>query len=68
MPQFIAKLPHDVINGQPLKYRRNADGSFTLYSVGWNETDDGGTVVMTTGKTPSVDPKKGDWVWNSAAK
>ena len=68
MPQFIAKLPHDVINGQPLKYRRNADASFILYSVGWNEKDDGGTVVMTTGKTPSVDPKKGDWVWNSAAK
>ena len=68
VPQFIAKLPHDVINGQPLKYRRNADASFILYSVGWNEKDDGGTVVMTTGKTPSVDPKKGDWVWNSAAK
>ena len=68
VPQFIAKLPHDVINGQPLKYRRNADASFILYSVGWNETDDSGAVVMTTGKTPSVDPKKGDWVWNSAAK
>lgn len=41
-PQFIIKLPHDVINGQPLKYRRTDDGSFILYSMGWNEKDDGG--------------------------
>ncbi len=60
-PQFIAKLPHDVINGQPLKYRRTGDGSFILYSVGWNETDDGGSVALTKGG--GVDPKKGDWVW-----
>ncbi len=60
-PQFIAKLPHDVINGQPLKYRRTDDGGFILYSVGWNETDDGGNVVLTKGG--GVDPKKGDWVW-----
>ncbi len=60
-PQFIAKLPHDVITGQPLKYRREPDGSFILYSVGWNETDDGGTVVSR--KNGSVDQTKSDWVW-----
>jgi hypothetical protein len=67
-PQFIAKLPHDVIDGQPLKYRRNADGSFILYSVGWNETDDGGTIVMGKGKTPRVDQDEGDWVWHHPAR
>ena len=67
-PQFIAKLPHDVINGQPLKYRRTETGGFILYSVGWNEKDDGGTVVMGSGKTPSVDQNQGDWVWASEAK
>ena len=46
-PQFIAKLPHDVINGQPLHYRREANGQFVLYSVGWNEMDDGGVVGLT---------------------
>ena len=60
-PQFIAKLPHDVINGQPLHYRRTTDGEFVLYSVGWNETDDGGVVGLTQGG--SVDINKGDWVW-----
>ena len=41
-PQFIEKLPHDLVGGQPLHYRRTDGGKFLLYSVGWNETDDGG--------------------------
>ena len=61
-PQFIAKVPHDVIGGQPLKYRREADGRFTLYSIGWNETDDGG-VVGYDAKGKSLDNSKGDWIW-----
>ena len=65
-PKFIAKLPHDVINGQPLKYRRTDDGQFVLYSVGWNETDDGGTVGLT--KNGDLDPNKGDWVWRYPAR
>ncbi len=67
-PRFISQLPHDVITGQPLKYRRNTDGSFILYSVGWNETDDGGIVAMKKGSTPSVDLDAGDWVWTGPAK
>ena len=61
-PQFIAKLPHDVIGGQPLKYRREADGRFVLYSVGWNETDDGGTIGYRKNRTVP-DFELGDWVW-----
>jgi hypothetical protein len=55
VPQFAAKLPHDLIGGQPLNYHRTADGRFVLYSVGWNEKDDGGV----PGKTVA----EGDWVW-----
>jgi len=67
MPQFVARLPHDVINGQPLTYRRTEDGSFTLYSVGWNEKDDGGKVVLSkTGK--NVNSNEGDWVWRYPTK
>ena len=44
-PDFIAALPHDVITGAAYKYQRTAD-SFLLYSVGWNETEDGGKVAM----------------------
>jgi hypothetical protein len=61
-PQFIEKIPHDIINGQPLHYRRTEAGQFILYSVGWNETDDGGQIVFTKGGVV-VDREKGDWVW-----
>jgi hypothetical protein len=67
-PQFITPLPHDIINGQPLHYQRTAGGQFKLYSVGWNETDDGGVVVFKKGSTPGIDRKKGDWVWRYPAK
>jgi len=60
-PQFIEKLPHDIIGGQPLHYRRTADGKFLLYSVGWNETDDGGQVAPM--KDGRIDMETGDWVW-----
>jgi hypothetical protein len=66
-PQFIAKVPHDVIGGQPLKYRREANDQFVLYSVGWNETDDGGVVGFSP-KGQSLDTSKGDWVWRYPAK
>jgi hypothetical protein len=41
------------------------DGKFRLYSVGWNETDDGGQ--ETSAKTPGggVDFAQGDWVWKN---
>jgi hypothetical protein len=56
-PQFIEKIPHDIIGGQPLHYRRMDDGKFLLYSVGWNEKDDGGS------SGTLADVKNGDWVW-----
>jgi hypothetical protein len=65
-PAFMAKLPHDVINGQPLKYHRTDDGRFVLYSVGWNETDDGGQLALT--KSGNADWNKGDWLWHYPAK
>jgi hypothetical protein len=55
VPQFADKVPHDIVGGQPLKYRRAADGHFLLYSVGWNGQDDGGV--------PDKATREGDWVW-----
>jgi hypothetical protein len=67
-PQFIERIPHDIINGGPLHYRRTDDGQFVLYAVGWNETDDGGVVVLEGKKTEKVDISQGDWVWQYPAK
>ena len=63
VPRFISQLPHDVINGESYNYRRTDDGQFVLYSVGWNEKDDGGV----PGKT-LFDDKQGDWVWQYPAR
>jgi len=59
-PRFIDRIPHDLIGGGPLKYQRTQNGSFTLYSVGWNEKDDEGEI--------SSNRNQGDWVWHAAAK
>lgn len=61
VPQFIDKLPHDIIGGRPLHYRRTDDGRFLLYSIGWNEKDDGGTVAPN--RDGREDLENGDWVW-----
>jgi hypothetical protein len=60
VPPFVERLPHDVIGGQPLKYHRTDDGRFVLYSVGWNEKDDGGA--------PDAASGPGDWVWTMEAR
>jgi hypothetical protein len=62
-PRFISHPPHDVITGQPYKYRRADDGQFILYSIGWNEKDDGGA----PGKA-LFDQTQGDWVWSYPPK
>jgi hypothetical protein len=55
-------LPHDIINGEPLHYRVTGEDSYLLYSVGWNEKDDGGKIVPKKNGTP--DSEQGDWVWS----
>ena len=61
-PQFIQTMPHDVITGQPLIYHHQENGQFLLYSVGWNESDDGGKIVVDN-KGKAIDITQGDWVW-----
>jgi len=63
VPQFIEQLPVDLINGGPMQYRRTNDGKFLLYSVGWNEVDDGGTPGVTRDPSAKPDFTWGDWVW-----
>jgi len=69
-PQFITNLPHDIINGQPLHYRQTSEG-YVLYSVGWNQKDDGGIVAFkksSDSDSQIVDPEQGDWVWQMPGK
>ena len=61
-PRFIETIPHDVVDGGALHYRKTGDGQFVLYSIGWNEKDDGGAVVMNK-NGDVVEVAQGDWVW-----
>jgi hypothetical protein len=58
-PRFLQKLPHDIITGQSLKYRL-AGEEFVLYSIGWNQIDEGGK--------PGKAHSDGDWVWAGGLK
>lgn len=62
-PRFLDRLPVDPVNGEPLKYRREAPDRFMLYSVGFNLKDDGGQPGLTSKGT--FDARQGDWVWRS---
>jgi hypothetical protein len=56
VPRFLPAVPIDPMDGQPLRYRLNADGSFTLYGVGPNHADDNGVFESKQGHDL-------DWVW-----
>ncbi|MHB1305583.1 MAG: hypothetical protein ACYC23_00715 [Limisphaerales bacterium] len=61
-PTCLATPPHDLITGEPLRYRTE-DGGFILYSVGWNTTDDGGAVGLSEKGKTNLDLEQGDWVF-----
>jgi hypothetical protein len=59
-PRFASSVPVDPMDGKPFHYRRNDDGSFTLYGVGPNKADDGGVSEVKGGGSDL------DWVWPPA--
>jgi hypothetical protein len=62
-PAYSAELPRDVMNGEPYHYRLRPDGTFLLYSVGWNQKDDGGRVTYSTENPERPNFWEGDWPW-----
>jgi len=64
VPKFITKVPTDVIDGKEIRYSQTTNG-YVLYSIGWNETDDCGTVgYYKNNSNNSVESSKGDWVFS----
>lgn len=58
VPEYLDEIPCDVINGGPMRYR-SAGKEYVLWSVGWNEKDEGG-IDSPDERYPA---KKLDWVW-----
>jgi len=68
VPEFVSAIPRDPVDGQPLRYRRNADGTFLLYSVGENGKDDGGDPRPSDSNSRYLYWQFGrDWVWPQPA-
>jgi hypothetical protein len=44
VPSYLSVLPHDYMDGKTLKYRVNPGGTWTLYSVGEDGVDNGGSL------------------------
>jgi hypothetical protein len=63
VPGFMEKLPLDLITGEPFHYRASDGAHFLLYSVGWDEKDDGGQAVNRQKWGAASGP--GDWTWPS---
>ncbi len=68
-PELLAEMPTDFMDGQPLRYIPNRDGSFLLYSVGLDGKDDGGSQG---GAERPLSPKATwlsgrDWIWPQPA-
>lgn len=64
MPEFLAAVPTDWMDGKPLRYRLNADGTFTLWSVGEDFKDNGGDAADTSPASHQRDIWDGrDAVW-----
>jgi hypothetical protein len=58
IPEFMESVPHDIMDGKPMRYQRDSDGGCRVWSIGMNRVDDGGVFdPKTAGK-----PKAQDWV------
>jgi len=70
VPDWMDVVVPDIIDGRPLRYRRWNEGGYLLYSVGWNQNDDGGRVSVREGELQAWEESpqirdEGDWVWSA---
>jgi len=62
-PIYLPPIPQDPMDGHPLRYRLNPDGTFTLWSVGFDGKDDGGDPTMPNPQKQTFPQDAKDLVW-----
>jgi hypothetical protein len=68
VPEFLARVPHDYMDGGNLRYRLTGDNDWVLYSVGENCVDDGGNPFSSEPRNIYFSIWDGrDAVWPAAA-
>jgi hypothetical protein len=66
-PEFLAVIPVDYMDGQPIKYQRLDENEFLLYSVGEDGRDDGGDAQPPVGRSARDLWGRRDYVWPAPA-
>jgi len=67
VPAYLPALPRDPVDGQPLRFA-HTDSGFTLYSIGFDQDDDGGRPCEVPDDAKPFTPRTrkagadGDWV------
>jgi hypothetical protein len=65
VPAYLKEIPKDLIDGAPMRYRTTPQGRYLIYSIGWNQVDDGGLVPdLHELQSRSDRAAEGDWVWS----
>jgi hypothetical protein len=62
VPEFMDAVPEDAFDRKPLRYRRNEDGGYDLWSVGPDRKDDGGKI-----DPANISDQQADWIWHMPA-
>lgn len=62
-PEFVAEVPYDPVDGKPLRYHLNPDGTFALYSIGEDGKDDAGDASPVNSSKTTTWQQGRDWVW-----
>jgi hypothetical protein len=57
VPKYLSAIPHDIMSGEPMRYRRTEEGGCIIWSIGINRADDGGVE-----RTPGQGFDSGDWI------
>jgi hypothetical protein len=67
VPEFLGSVPRDPVDGRPLRYQLNSDGTFLLYSIGADGVDNGGDASPVPPSRICRWNNGRDWVWPRAA-
>jgi hypothetical protein len=69
VPALLPAVPTDYMDGKPIKYRLNSDGTFLLYSAGQDGNDDGGDNSQLPDQPGRVNLwNRKDYIWPQPAR
>lgn len=68
MPAYLEYVPNDLMDQKPMRYRRENNGRYILWSVAFDKNDDDGKIIFEPGKPVAArklfhPDYQGDWTW-----